>query len=231
MNEPAIDVALVAWPNHPRRMAYFRRTLAALKKNLSASRHALRWVCSSESQHDPARTWHGEELEAMCREHGIGLHWRIGKAALGANMNAALRLCAAPLIFLVQDDYELLEPLDLSPGADFLLRHGEVDLVRYSYFLDPHSGTRFEGSLDGWRRVDIDGPWPYGDDPHLRRPDFVDKWGWYLEKGRHGVSEYQMLLRLVHGRATIVAADRCYFGHFGEVASVIDEYRPRAVPR
>ncbi len=228
-----IDVLLVTWPNHARRIEYFRRTVAALRKHLSASRHALRWLCSAESERDPAATWHGDELAMLCREWEIELRWRDEPASLGGAMNAAARLATAPIYFLVQDDWELLAPLDLSPGAELMLAHPELDILRYSYFEHPEHGTRFAGELDGWRVVDIDGCWPYGDDPQLRRLDFHRRWGWYLEGGRHGASESQMLLTLVAGRARIAAADRNYFGHFGEVAAVPiwREYRERAVSR
>lgn len=233
-----IDVLLVTWPNHAKRIAYFRRTLAALTSRLTASRHTLRYLCSAESQRDPQSTWHGDELEALCREHDIALTWRPAgaQASLGAGMNAALRLATAPTLFLVQDDYELLEPLDLSPGAELLVARPAIDLIRYSYFTHPEHGTKFLGALPGapgFRQVDIHGTWPYGDDPHLRRPDFMDRHGWYVEGGNHGVSEGDMLHRLVRNRAAIAAPDRCYFGHFGEIAAVpLDqEHRPRAVSR
>jgi hypothetical protein len=230
-----IDVILVTWPNHPRRLQYFRRTVRALAEKLTASRHELRWLCSSESARDPDSTWHGDELAEFCAKVGIKLHWREGPPSLGAGMNAAARLCMAPVCLLVQDDYELLEPLDLSPGAELLAENPQIDLVRFCYFCHPQYGTQFvaDSGHHGWQRVNIRGYWPYGDDPQMRRRDFHAKWGWYLEGGQHGVSEGDMLWRLVRGEATIFAADRCYFGHFGEVAAVPEsqEHRERAVTR
>lgn len=230
---PDIDVCLVTWPNHPRRIEYFKRTLVSLEKNLTASRHTLRLLCSSEAERDPQSTWHGEELQEICQQKKIPLVWHQPPASLGGGMNHAIRQSTAPLIYLQQDDFELLEPLDLSPGADFILAHPEVDLLRYSYPIHPEYGTSFSGEIDGWRQVNIDGSWPYGDDPHLRRRDFLDKWGFYLEGQHHGAAETDMLCRLVGRRAVICAADRCYYGHFGQVAAVplSKEYRARAVSR
>lgn len=226
----AIDLILVTWPNHPKRVAYFRRTVAALKRNLSATRHAVRWLCSAESLPDPSHPWQGDDLEAVCRAESIVLSWRHEPPSLGGAMNTALRLAAADLIFLVQDDWELLEPVDLSDGADLLTEHRDVDLVRYSF---PAHMTSLVGELHGWPLVDLRAPWPYGDDPALRRRDFTQKFGWYLEGGRHGGSESDMVRRLVKGGARIVATPRPLFGHFGEVASVpaVDEHRPRKVSR
>ena len=228
-----IDVVMVTWPNHQKRLEYFSRSLAALRTHLTASRHTLRWLCSSESERDPASDWHGDELTRICDDERIPLTFREGKASLGAAMNSAMKVSSAPLSLVVQDDFELLAPLDLSDGADFMLEHDDVDLLRYSYFTHPEQGTQFKGAIGKWRQVDIDGMWPYGDDPAMRRADFVRKVGWYLEGDRHGASESDMLLRLVASRAVICAGDRSYFGHFGQVASVpvSQEVRGRAHSR
>ena len=223
-----LDVALVTWPNHPSRIEYFRKTVAALRSKLTAPGYRLHFVCSSETQRDPKHPWFGDELEEACKEYRVALVYRDGPASLGANMNAALRLCVTELLFLVQDDWLLLDDCNLSPGADYMRDHAEVDYIRYSW---PGDLPTFVDYADGWRRIDWAGLWPYGDDPQLRRKSFPDKFGWYIEGGRHGVSEGAMVHSVSAKRATILAADKCYFGHCGEVASVIDEYRPRAVSR
>jgi hypothetical protein len=146
-------------------------------------------------------------------------------------MNAALRLCDAPLILLIQDDWRLLEPLDLEAGADLLLAEPSIDLIRYSWPDRDDMRPTFTDYGNGFRRIDMQGRWAYGDDPHLRRRDFMERRGWYLEGGGHGSASGDMMARLVAGNATIVAADRCYFRHFGDVSSVLDEKRPRRVPR
>lgn len=82
---------------------------------------------------------------------------------------------------------------------------------------------------DGWRRFGLDA-WPYGDDPHLQRRDFMDKWGWFAEGIGHN-SEGNMLHRLVNGNANIAAADKRYFGHVGLVTAVINDQRNRSILR
>lgn len=223
-----IQVAMLSWPNHPKRIEYFDRVTAALRNNLTAVGHVLEYVCSSETQRDPKHPWLGDELAALCRDRNIRLSWREGEASLGGNMNAALRLCTAAGVFLVQDDWLLLEPLDIGPGAEYLTSHSDVDLIRYSW---PGHMTRFKGNRDGWQVVDGSYMYSYGDDPQLRRPDFTAKWGEYIEHGPHGVSEGNMLFRLREAGATILAAPKNYFTTIGGVASVIDELRQRAEPR
>jgi len=218
-----IDIAIVAWPNHPGRWLCFQKTLASLKENLSATGHTLRYVCSSESMQDPKHQWYGEELRQLCETEGVLLNFRPGPPGLGENMNAALRLCSGDFTLLVQDDRPLLKPLDLADGIAYTQANQAVDLIRYSW---PYGRSRLVLHPDGWRRIDVAGPWPYGDDPHLRRQNFTEKWGEYRENERHGTSEGDMIRRLVRGSALIVAADDIYFGHNASgCPSVVDDER------
>jgi hypothetical protein len=226
-----INVSLVTWPNHPARLEYFERTSAALLNYLTARGHALVYVCASEAERDPNQPWLGAELEQLCAARGIALHWHAAPASLGGNMNHALRICTAPVVFLVQDDIELHGPLDLAAGAEYLLAHRDVDLIRYAW---PGDMTHFlPGTRDGWQIVDTTQGWHYGDEPQLRRPDFTARYGWYVEGGEHGMCEGDMLYRMRRDRATILAAPHCYFGNIGGVSAVpaSRERRPRAVSR
>ncbi|HUU46035.1 MAG TPA: hypothetical protein VM118_09895 [Acidobacteriota bacterium] len=225
MSEGIIDVAMVTWPNHPKRLAYLRETLNALDAHLYASRHSLRFYLSAESQRDPAHPWLGDELEELCRDRGITMGYRDAPANLGANHNAAMRMGTGEFIHLQQDDWRLEAPLDLSPGADLLDGYRDIDIVRYSWPGGPSSPTFLFGGPEGWRLIDLAGKWPYGDDPHLRRRDFMDRWGWYYDGGLHGTASQQLMKTLVVGGARIVAADRSYYNHFGHVSSVIDDVR------
>lgn len=227
-----IDVAMVTWPNHPKRLEYFTRILDALRTHVTASRHTLRFHCSAESQRDPTRPWCGDQLEDLCAEYEVSLVWRDGgePANLGANMNAAIALCTAPCILLQQDDWRLKKPLDLSDGADFLLSHRRVDLLRYSWPEDPSMLPTFIQQR-GWRQIDVRGKWPYGDDPHLRRQDFQWRHGWYFEGGRHGSASGTLMKWLVKRGAVIAAADQTYFKHCGSVSSVLNDKRKRRVQR
>lgn len=231
MDINCIDIALVTWPNHPARFDYFCKCMDALWKNLSASRHVLRFFCSAESERDPHRPWLGNELECYCEEHSISLSWRDARANLGANMNAALRLGCSPTVLLQQDDWMLLEPLDLSPGADFLCVHREVDLIRYSWPDNDRMCPTFIAQPDGWRKIDMARKWPYGDDPHLRHRSFMGRYGWYLEGGRHGSASGTLMRLLLAHNANIRAADRCYYVHGGPVTSVIGDIRNRREQR
>ena len=214
-----IDVALVTWPNHPLRLKYFRATVDALWRNLTACRHKLQFVCSAETARDTDSQWMGDDLQAYCEEHGINLHWRDAKPNLGANMNNAIRLCSAPLILVQQDDWILDHPLDLSPGADFITGRRSVDLLRYCWPDNDRMRPTFIDQPDGWRRIDMRGRWPYGDEPHLQRQDFVTKWGKFLEGGHHASASSALMAKLRRGNANIRVADKNYYHHFGQISS------------
>lgn len=229
-----IDFVFVTFPNHPRRMEYLRRVWDSLQEHLVASRHRIRWLCSAESERDPTCCWCGESLRTFCAQNSIELVWRNGPASLGAGMNSAVALCTSPAYVVCQDDYHLEVPLDISIPIDFMLRHQDVDLLRLGYFTHPTNGTKFTGDIEpGFRAVDMTCSWPYGDEPHIRRQDFMPWWGEYTEGGLHGKSERDMLEKLVRGSAKLAAMDRSYFGHIGAVAAVPEaaDHRERAVRR
>lgn len=227
----SVDINLVTWPNHPKRTEYFCQTVEALKRFLTASRHEIRFHCSAETQQDHRHPWCGDELEEICQEHGIRLAWRSGPANLGANMNSALCMGESPTVLLVQDDWLLLRPCDLSPGVEFM-EAGGADLLRYSFPDVEGMRPTFMEHEDGWLRIDLNGLWPYGDDPHLRRRGFMRDWAWYIEGGGHGSASATLMNHLRLGGADIAVADQwSYFRHIGDVTAVLDDKRGRRVTR
>lgn len=223
-----IDVAMVSWPNHPRRIEYVETILEALTEKLSASGHILRYFMSAEMQLDPDHTWHGDELEKLCEHYGIVLQWRGPPANLGANMNAAMRMGTGDFIYLQQDDWLLREPLDLSPGADLLDKYYQLDIVRYSWPDSDAMRPTFNGDIEGWRTIDPKGKWPYGDDPHLRRRDFMERWCWYKEGDIHGSASGSVMEVMADGGALSVVADKVYYEHHGRVSAVLGDHRSGA---
>lgn len=193
--------------------------MLSLFTHLIANRYKLRYVCSAETAVDPMFQWMGDDLEKFCKDNQIALYWRDAKPNLGANANAAIRLCNAPIIMFQQDDWYLKEDLDISPGADFLLANREIDLLRYSFPDNDRMRPIFHPRSDGWNEVDKRSTWFYGDDPHLRRQDFMRKWGWYLEGGKHASASGALMKKLKVGNARIVASSKCYYQHFGKTSS------------
>ena len=215
-----IDIAICTWPNHPQRFEYFKRMFESLKTHLTASCHTLRAFCSAETARDAMFPWMGDSLRQYCTNaNKITLQWHDDAPNLGANMNAAIRMCDAPIIFVQQDDWCLDYPLDLSPGAEFLMKHPEVDLLRYCWPDNDRMRPTFIDQPDGYRRINMRGRWPYGDEPHMQRQDFVQKWGEFLEGGGHASASYALTKKLRAGNANIRVADKNYYHHFGQISS------------
>jgi len=224
-----LDIAITTWPNAKFRFGYFKETIESLHDHLVLSRHTARMICSAESKRDPDFEWAGEMLEEYCEKNEIELHWHKAEPNLGANANAVLRLCDAPVVWFQQDDWRMLETVDVSDGIDFILDRREFDLVRYSYPDVDNMRPRFlELRGTDFREVDPGSTWFYGDDPHLRRnPEFMEKWGFYLEGGRHASASSALMSKMKRGRARIAAANRCYFRHFGQTSSYPRKQEPR----
>lgn len=233
-----IDVVITAWPNHLARLDCFRRTARSMLQ-LTASRHQLRFLCSMETEEDRKHDWCGGQLLDICAE--LGIHWfprivgavqgRVDKPDLGANMNAALRLCTAPTILLVQDDCPLIHPLDLSDAVDLIQNNRHIDLIRFEWPPQPHRTAFTDDDWPPpWRQFELEKRF-YGDRPHLRRQDFMARHGWYTEYGPHGSSETDMANRLCKNNAVILAPEKQYFEHIVGPTSVINDTRERMIKR
>lgn len=218
-----IDIVIVTWPNHPERWRYFEWCIGAAWQGITASRHSVRWLCSSESERDPAHRWYGDELAAWCAERNIPLTFRHGPASLGAAMNSAMDLVTADYAIIHQDDFLLQTPLDLSDSVDCMESLPSADIVRYSW--PGMERVTVCGQVGGWRRLNPRGSWPYGDDPHLRRRTFPQRFGRYLEGPPHGNSEGNMVFEFGRKNAQVFLADQLYYGHAGSVPAVVNDVR------
>ncbi len=229
----SIDIVLTAWPNHPVRLANFLTTIWGLQKHLKASRHELRFITSAEVL--PCDTYgeYQDEFTMICHKHDILRSWHEGTPSLGGNMNAAFRLTETPCVFFCQDDFLLVENIDISDAAEWLEAHD--DFVMYRYDM---SCFKFLDVIDGAVEVDKNSSFPYGDNPGMWHRRFFDRLGWYKEGGRFGSSEVDMNERVKASDCRIAAhaplkppCPQRPFKHIGEVSSVLDEWRNRGVSR
>jgi hypothetical protein len=220
-----IDVLLTTWPNHPLRMNYFCRTVEALRENLSAGGHPLRYRAFAERERDARHRWMGKELEAFCRANEIQLDWKPAPANLGRLLNLIYGSSESDLRLYIQDDWLLEVPLDIGAAADHLLARDDCGGIRF------WANTRFSGVDGPWLAVDRNADWAYGDNPALWHRRFFDRYGPFEEGGGFGTHECSMNLSVRTGPLKILTVPEMakdashYFRHIGEISSLPNETR------
>lgn len=213
-----IDVVIQTWPNHPQRLEYFSTTVEAAMRFLTASDDELSFRVSSESHRCEDSAWCSVALEAQCKRWHLPLHYRSSAPDIGAHLNEIWRTSTADLLFLLQDDWELLRPLDISAGAR-RIRDKTVG-VRY------WAHTDYQGENDnGFVQVKRDAIWSYGDNPALWGKSFHASLGPFHEGGQLGRHEIDMYERLGASNLTVLAASELerdssyWFRHLGRVTT------------
>jgi hypothetical protein len=217
-----LTLVILTWPNHPTRWQYFNTCISRALREITCKDFEMHVKCVSESERDPLHNWYGDHLKLFCESRNIPLAFREGKADLGSAMNFANRASQTKYTMILQDDFYLERPIDLSEGIRTLEDNPNIDFIRYSY---PAHLVSFKGSFHSWRILDEQKDWPYGDDPHLRRSTFAQKFGHYKEQERHGASESHMAHSVKVNKATILTTEEPMFGHYGNTPSVIREWR------
>ncbi|MGQ7853174.1 glycosyltransferase family 2 protein [Pedobacter sp. WC2501] len=123
-------------------------------------------------------------------------------AGLGNNINKGQRNATLPLTLYVQEDFVPLAlfPQKLSASIRFMQEDSSLDIVRfYAYQRFPFLKTFAEGfSQMYFNPADILSTYNkfylYSDHPHLRRSDFLNKFGNYKEGVNVEKAEYSMMM-------------------------------------
>jgi hypothetical protein len=229
---PVIDVCIQIWPNHPRRIEYFRQTVDAAMAKLTANGMELAFRVSSESERpaDAGSRWCGDELIEECAKRGLPLHFRDGPANIADHLNEIFANPRGDLLFLLQDDYELNRPLDLSPAADLLLR-ATRNLLGVRYWAN----TQYENlTVCGFPLVKNAAAYSYGDNPALWHPRFFTTMGPFEDGGPRLIHEVKMSQRLagmvaedamVAAMPDLEADPNYWFGHKGFISSSPNDRR------
>lgn len=168
-----IDIAMVAWPRTAERVGYMAASLKSIRQFVTAPGFKIQTRVSAETVDVPAEFY--ARTNSICRDMGIECRWRAKSPSLGGNQNDALMMGYGDFILLTQDDWEWQQPVDISRDCEFLDKGHQFAFVRYATFY-----TEFDAGLprdDGTSicSVKMSGPYPYGDQPHLRRKDFATR--------------------------------------------------------
>ena len=178
---PPIAVVVVTY----QRAAILRQTLRGLAQHLRYAGELI-YVIADDGSTDDTHATIGDHADLV----GNTLTVVTDRGGMGANTNMGLRtaLTYTDLVFQLQDDMQLLEPLDLTPHAQWLLSHPQDGYIR----LWGVGGHRYTATLDErYWRIDWHSDELYiaSDRPHLKHRRFHEVVGFYPEGLRTNVTE------------------------------------------
>lgn len=210
----------------------FKRTDVALRTIVAAREHLrypdLRWYVADDGS---PREHVDAVMAALEGVRMLGAHSE--RRGYGANANAAWEAAASVsrLTFWLEDDWELMRPLDLYPYAALLMEREEVGMVRLGVLnLDVRGRTwghdgRLYWTLD--HEPHHDGTPVFTGHPSLRHQRYREVYGWYPEGLSPGDTElayaYQYRVGPKGGPAILWPVDYPAYGLFGHIGQVKTE--------
>lgn len=147
-----------------------------------------------------------EQLDAiklLQQRFGFRLITSLVNRGLGHNLNKGQDAVRTPYTLYVQEDFVPREifPSYLREALQYMTERSELDMVRfYSYFKYPClkpikdglSEMQFRPTYLGYKKF-----YMYSDHPHLRRSNFLQKFGRYEEGIRMDATEYKMMMNFL----------------------------------
>jgi glycosyltransferase involved in cell wall biosynthesis len=168
-------------------------------------------------------------LKSMQLEFGFKLVTTPQNKGLGNNINKGQDAVETTYTLYVQEDFVPL-PLfveKLTNAVSYMNERKELDMVRfYAYFkypfLTPYkngfSDMRFSPSPFYWGYKKF---YCYSDHPHLRRSNFLSKFGRYTEGVKGDVTEYRMMMSFLQKKGKALFYED-FKGLFDQVNSSVE---------
>ncbi|WP_207427306.1 glycosyltransferase [Pedobacter sp. SYSU D00535] len=154
---------------------------------------------------DGSKVEHQQKLQEIQEKYQFRLITTPQNRGLGNNLNKGQQAVITPLTLYVQEDFVPLPPFKekLKDALYFLEEQSDLDMVRfYAYFKYPF----LKPFKNGFSEM-VFSPWPwywgyrkyyfYSDHPHLRRSNFLDKFGKYPEGIKGDATEYHMMFSVL----------------------------------
>jgi len=119
---------------------------------------------------------------------------------LGNNINKGQEAVSSAYTLYVQEDFQPADDFKVhfAQAVDIMQNRPDLDMIRfYAYFKYPYlkaykygfSEMIFKLWKPGYKKFYL-----YSDHPHLRRSDFIEKFGRYTEGVKGDVTEYRMMM-------------------------------------
>ncbi len=154
---------------------------------------------------DGSHPEHLEYIQLLQQLYGFTLLTTPENKGLGHNINKGQEEVSLPYTLYVQEDFEPSDQFAQTFGdaLTIMQQRNDIDLVRlYAYFPYPYKKPFAQGFSQMKFRA---APWytnhlkffMYSDHPHLRRSDFLDKFGRYAEGVTGDLTEYRMAVSFI----------------------------------
>ncbi|KAA9357652.1 glycosyltransferase family 2 protein [Larkinella humicola] len=179
---------------------------------------------------DGSKPEHVNALTELTKRYDFQLVTTPKNRGLGNNINKGQDAVKTPYTLYVQEDFvpKAAFATHFRDALDIMNQEKDLDLVRfYAYFAYPYLEPYGKGFS---RMVYKPGPWYanhlkfylYSDHPHLRRSNFLQKFGRYVEGKDVNVTEFQMCLSVIQKKGKGL--------FFNEFTTVFDQKNSASEP-
>lgn len=162
---------------------------------------------------DGSKPEHLQKVHELKKLYSFNLVTTPKNRGLGNNLNKGQEAVTSPLTLYVQEDFvpTPLFPEKLAASVQYMREDPALDIVRYyAYFRYPYlkpfkngfSKMQFQLKYLGYRKF-----YMYSDHPHLRRSNFLSRFGRYVEGQKGDVTEYCMMMSFLLNKGTALFYD------------------------
>lgn len=155
---------------------------------------------------DGSKAEHLDAIRALQSVHPFRLITTPKNRGLGHNLNKGQDAVKTPFTLYVQEDFvpRSIFPSCLEEALAHMNERPDIDMVRfYSYFKFPYLSPIKEGLAEmefstkfpGYKKY-----YMYSDHPHLRRSNFFEKFGRYVEGRNIDMTEYSMMMSFLQNK-------------------------------
>ncbi len=169
-----------------------------------------------------------EKVKALHSTYTFRLIEAPKNSGLGNNINKGQDAITTPYTLYIQEDFVPLAtfPKKLQDALQFMNERKDLDMARfYAYFKYPYltpigkgfSEMRFSIWYPGYKKFYL-----YSDHPHLRRSNFLKKFGRYREGVNVEKSEYSLMMSFIKNKGKAI--------FFDEYKSLLDQVNSSTEP-
>jgi glycosyltransferase involved in cell wall biosynthesis len=177
---------------------------------------------------DGSKPEHLEYIQILKDRYEFNLITTPKNKGLGNNINKGQDTVETDYTLYVQEDFVPLKSFDkhFKNALELLTENKDLDTIRFYSYLDypnlkPFKYGFSEMIFDPWS-MNIDKVPMYSDHPHLRRKDFLTKFGRYSEMKNPEKTEYDMMLSFLQRKGKGLL--------FTEYKSVFDQINTNSEP-